>query len=64
MIGKIWTVWAIAAALCLIPVYFMERAARKVDGASGWMVFGWLSLFGIMLPMGLGLVSLLIWLFR
>lgn len=64
MIGTIWTVWAVAAALCLIPVYFMERAARKVDGAAGWLLFGWLSLFVVALPMALGLLSLLIWLFR
>jgi hypothetical protein len=64
VIGTIWTVWAVAAALCLIPVYFIERNARKVDGASGWILFGWLSLFVVALPMALGLLSLLIWLFR
>lgn len=64
MIGTIWTVWAVAAAVCLIPVYFSERAARKVDGAAGWMLFGWLMLFCFLMPMALGLLSLLIWLFR
>lgn len=64
MIGTIWTVWAAAAALCLIPVYFIERSARKVDGAPGWILFGWLMLFCFILPMGLGVLSLLIWLFR
>jgi hypothetical protein len=64
VIGTIWTVWAIAAALCLIPVYFIERSARKVDGASGWILFGWLMLFCFILPMVLAGLSLLIWLLR
>lgn len=64
MIGTIWTVWAVAAALFLIPVYFLERNARKVDGAAGWMLFGWLALFCFILPMALAGLSLLIWLVR
>ena len=64
VIGTIWAVWAVLAALGLVLVISMENQAKKVDGASGWALFGWFGFFVIWCVPILALVSLGIWLFQ
>lgn len=52
-----WLVYGVGAVLLILPVWRIERHAKKVDGASGWVTFGWLLLafYGLLI---LGAVSL------
>lgn len=64
MITTLWTIWAVLAVLGFIGAMRMERSAVKVDGAAGWLTFGW---FGIFILWGIpfmAVLSLGIWLSR
>jgi hypothetical protein len=62
VIGTLWIIWAVMTVLAFIGAMLMERSAVKVDGAAGWMTFGWFMLFIVWgLPV-MGLLSLGIWL--
>ena len=51
LLGKLWLVYAAAAASLLGLATFVEFRSRPVDGAGGWLVFGalMLSFWGLVL---------------
>jgi hypothetical protein len=54
-----WVTYAGLMALLAPLVAYIESQARKVDGASGWVLFNWLLLgaFGLLVLLGLSALN-------
>lgn len=57
-----WVMYAAAVLITAPLVWNMERHAKKVDGASGWTLFGWLilSTYGLLILGAISVIYLIV----